>query len=57
MFDKAKDLVGDNADKITDGVDQATDMVDDKTDGKYTDHLDKVDEAADDVAKKLSDES
>ena len=47
LFDKAKDLANKNKDKIADGVDKATDVVDDKTGGKYTDHLEKVDDMAD----------
>ena len=46
IFDKAKDLAGEPADKISDGVDKATDMIDEKTGGKHTEHLDKVDDAA-----------
>ena len=46
LFDKAKKLAEDNKDKIADGVDKATDVVDDKTGGKHTEHLDKVDDAA-----------
>ncbi len=45
LFDKAKDLADQNKDKIADGVDKATDMADDQTDGKYREHLDKVDDA------------
>lgn len=52
LFDKAKDLAEDNADKIADGVDKATDVVDDKTGGKFTDHLEKVDDAAEKFAGK-----
>ena len=50
LFDKAKDLAESNKDKIADGVDKATDVVDDKTGGKFTDKLDKVDEAAEKFA-------
>lgn len=50
LFDKAKKLAEDNADKVADGVDKATDVVDDKTGGKYSDHLEKVDEAAEKFA-------
>ncbi len=46
LFDKAKKLADDNKDKIAEGVDKATDVADDKTGGKYTEHLDKVDDAA-----------
>lgn len=50
LFDKAKDLAEQNKDKIADGVDKATDIADDKTGGKYSDHLEKVDEAAEKFA-------
>ena len=46
LFDKVKQLLEGNKDKVADGVDKATDVVDDKTDGKHTEHLDKVDDAA-----------
>lgn len=49
LFDKLKKTAKDNADKVTDAVDKATDMVDDKTGGKYSEHLDKVDEKVKDV--------
>jgi len=52
LFDKAKKLVEGNKDKVADGVDKATDVVDDKTGGKHTEHLDKVDDAADKFAGK-----
>ena len=50
LFDKAKKLAEDNKDKIADGVDKATDVADDKTGGKYSEHLDKVDDAAEKFA-------
>jgi len=46
IFDKAKSLVTKNKDQVAPGVDKATDVVDDKTGGKHTDHLEKVDDAA-----------
>lgn len=46
IFDKAKKAAEEHGDKIADGVDKATDAVDDKTGGKFSDHLDKVDELA-----------
>ena len=46
LMDKAKGLLNQNKDKVAEGVDKATDVVDDKTGGKYTDQLDKVDDAA-----------
>jgi hypothetical protein len=45
LLDKIKGMIGGNADKVVDGVDKATDMVDDKTGGKFTEQLDKVDDA------------
>lgn len=52
IFDKVKNLANKNKDKIADGVDKATDAVDKKTGGKHTDHLQKVDDAADKYAGK-----
>lgn len=46
LFDKVKKLAEGNKDKVAEGVDKATDVVDSKTDGKHTEHLDKVDDAA-----------
>jgi hypothetical protein len=46
MFDKIKDAAGEHGDKIAEGVDKATDVIDDKTGGKFSDHLDKADDAA-----------
>ena len=45
LLDKIKGMIGGNADKVVDGVDKATDMIDDKTGGKFTEQLDKVDDA------------
>jgi len=50
LFDKAKKLVEGNKDKVADGVDKATDVADSKTGGKHTEHLDKVDDAAEKFA-------
>ena len=47
ILDKLKRVKKDSGDAIADGVEKATDVVDEKTDGKYTEHLDKVDDAAD----------
>jgi hypothetical protein len=49
LLDKVKGMLGGHADKVVDGVDKATDMVDDKTGGKFTEHLEKVDDAAADA--------
>ncbi len=42
---KAAGMAAKSGDKIVAGVDKATDMVDKKTGGKYSDKLDKVDDA------------
>lgn len=41
IFDKAKDALGDHADKVDTGIDKAGDAVDQKTGGKYAEHVDK----------------
>ncbi len=46
LFDKAKELAGEHADKVGDAIDKAAEMVDEKTGGKYTEHIDKGAEAA-----------
>jgi hypothetical protein len=50
---KAKELAADHGDQIVKGVDKATDAVDDKTKGKFTDKLEKVDDAAEKAVDKL----
>lgn len=49
ITNKAKDLLGGNADKVGDAVDQATDVVDDKTGGKSAPVTEKIDSAVDDA--------
>lgn len=46
IFDKAKQFVGDNPDKIRDGIEKAGDEFDKRTDGKYADKVDRVQEEA-----------
>ncbi|WP_314143229.1 antitoxin [uncultured Rhodococcus sp.] len=46
MVDKGKDLAAENSDKIDDVVEKAGDFIDNKTGGKYSDKIDKVQEAA-----------
>jgi hypothetical protein len=43
---KAKDFADKNGDKVASAVTKATDVVDKKTKGKYSDKLEKIDEAA-----------
>ncbi|MGH9277521.1 MAG: antitoxin [Acidimicrobiales bacterium] len=40
LFDKAKDLADEHADKVEDALDKVADIVDDKTGGKYTEKID-----------------
>ncbi|KQU46790.1 antitoxin [Rhodococcus sp. 14-2483-1-1] len=46
IVDKGKDLAAENSDKIDDVVEKAGDFIDNKTGGKYSDKIDKVQEAA-----------
>ena len=43
---KAKTTVGENQEKIDGGIDKAADFVDDKTKGKYTEKIEKAQDAA-----------
>lgn len=51
-IEKAKDVVGKNADKISGTVSKATDKIDEKTKGKYRDKLDKIDETVEKTLEK-----
>jgi hypothetical protein len=46
FFDKAKDLLAQNADKVETVIDKAGEFVDEKTQGKYTDTIHKVQDEA-----------
>ena len=46
FLDKAKDLLGKNADKVDTAINKAGDLVDKKTQGKYASTIDKVQDAA-----------
>jgi MT0933-like antitoxin protein len=52
IFDKAKDTLSGQEDKVDAGIEKAGDMVDEKTEGKYAEQVDKGQDAASD---KLSD--
>ena len=54
LFDKAKDLAQDHADKLDGAIDKAAEVVDEKTGGK---HSDKIDKAADAARKALDDQA
>ena len=44
FLDKAKDMIGGNAEKAKEMTTKAADMVDEKTGGKYADKIDKAEE-------------
>jgi hypothetical protein len=46
FFDKVKDLLAQNADKVETVIDKAGEFVDEKTQGKYTDTIHKVQDEA-----------
>lgn len=46
FLDKLKKLVAQNADKVDTAIDKAGDIVDKKTQGKYTQQVDKAQDAA-----------
>lgn len=52
FLDKLKSLVAKNSDKVDMAIDKAGDLVDKKTQGKYAQHVDKVQEAAKNAAAK-----
>ena len=53
MVDQATDLAAKHGDKVVEGVDKATDVADDKTGGKFSEHLEKVDDFAEKAVDKL----
>jgi MT0933-like antitoxin protein len=48
IFDKAKDTLSGQEDKVDAGVEKAGDMLDEKTGDKYTEHVDQGQEMAKD---------
>jgi hypothetical protein len=46
LFGKGQEYATQNADKVHDAIDKAGDFVDKKTGGKYTQHVDKAQDAA-----------
>jgi MT0933-like antitoxin protein len=57
FLDKVKNLLAKNADKVDTAIDKAGDIVDKKTQGKYTDTVDKVQDAAKKVVDKSNPET
>jgi hypothetical protein len=53
---KTKVVLSENADKVSQAIDKAGDIIDEKTQGKYSSTVDKVQDAAKNIAeKKLTD--
>lgn len=46
LKDKAAELIHDNSDKIGGAIDSAGNFIDEKTGGKYSGHVDKVQDGA-----------
>lgn len=55
LLDKAKALIGKNANKADGAIDKVADVVDDKTKGKHTDKIDGAADKAKDLIDKLDD--
>jgi hypothetical protein len=51
LLDKAKDLLAQNADTVNSAIDKAGDFVDAKTDGKFSDTVNSVQDAAKNALK------
>ena len=51
FLDKVKGLLAQNTDKVDMAIDKAGDLVDKKTQGKYAQHVDKVQDAAKKAAR------
>jgi MT0933-like antitoxin protein len=54
IFDKAKDVLSGQQDKVDAGVEKAGDVVDEKTGDKYTEHVDQGQELAKDRLRDLT---
>jgi len=48
IFDKARDAINQNEDKVDDIVEKAGDFIDDKTGGKFSDKIDAAQDAIED---------
>jgi hypothetical protein len=56
IFDKAKDAMGGQQDKVDAGVEKAGDMVDERTDSKYAEQVDQGQDMARDKLGGMTDE-
>jgi hypothetical protein len=56
FLDKVKNLFNQNADKVDSAIDKGGDFIDAKTGGKFSEHVDKGQNVANDAVDKLTDE-
>jgi MT0933-like antitoxin protein len=54
IFDRAKDALSGNEDKIEAAIDKAGDLIDEKTGDKYTEQVDKGQDMAKDALRDFS---
>jgi hypothetical protein len=54
IFDKAKDALSGQGDKVDAGIEKAGNMVDEKTEGKYVEQVDQGQEMAKDTFRDLT---
>jgi hypothetical protein len=54
ILGKVDDIVDKNAEKISEGIDRAGDFIDEKTGGKFSEHIDKVQEKVGDQVDKMA---
>ncbi len=55
LLDKAKGLIGKNAERVEGAIDKAADVADDKTGGKYSEKIDAGADRAKDIVDGLGD--
>ncbi len=56
FLDKVKGMFSKHADKVDTAIDKGGDVIDDKTGGKFSEQVDKGQDAAHDTVDKLTDE-
>ncbi len=56
FLDKAKGLIGKNAEKVEDGIDKAADVVEDKVGEEHADKVEMAADKAKDVVEGLADD-
>ena len=53
FLDKAKETISENVDKVEAAIDKAGDLIDEKTGGKFSEAVDKVQDAAHSAVDKV----